>query len=376
MKRKSLDQVIESLQISKLRESYWLVIPTSLLVLMAEIVVTVNFVNGAVSLTSALLYHWGIVALCGLVTSLLHTVSFDARLMLAITLLTAFTGIFGALAGVAMGFFYLIYRRLSSPFSALLEQLFPDEQVDHAVKPLATRIRRGLENVDVDTTAIPFMDIMTFGALTQRLRAVSLMLRYFQPKLGPVLQLGLKDSNNSVRVLAATSLLALDKRFYDDYLYLENEVKNNPRSRLAWLALAKHTEEYAQSHILSPERATKMWKMAQKAYTSVAELTTADMDDTPTQIALARVALQLDELVTARQTLEALQQRGVRDAAAIRLLQEVLFRQGDFVALRHLSEETEHLPMTGQDFDKEVVNHLAALWNASGAAVIGEPAHA
>lgn len=361
MKRKSLDQVIESLQICNRRESIYLYLPVSILVFVGESILTTNAGQSTITLTTAAYQHVSVLMITVCFLLVLQWFTFDLRLTLSLIVLTLFLGPLGALTGLGIGCFYLLYRKLSSPFSALLEQLFPEEQQVHAVAKLALRIERGLENVDIDTTAVPFMDIMTFGSLTQRLRAVSLILRYFHPKLGPVLQLGLRDSNNSVRVLAATSLLALEKNFFDDYLLLEEEVQKSPRSRLNWLALAKHADDYANSKILSPERETKMLKVAHKAFESYANLTT--MND-EILVALARIDLRLGDVVKARHTLESLVSRGVRDAAVIKLLEEALFLLSDYSALRAIAKLSSQEGLTGNEIDKEIVTHLTLLWNS------------
>lgn len=354
----SLDQVVQALHSNPKRESIYLYLLLNLFVFVGECAITEKILIGKTSLAAASFQHTALLLLIIVILWILQWFSFDVRLVLALFVFTLFLGPLGAFAGLALGGFYLLYRKLASPFSALLEQLFPEEQLDHPVTKLALRIQRGLENVDVDTTAIPFMDIMTFGSLTQRLRAVGLTLRYFHPRLSPVLQTGLKDPNNSVRVLAATSLLALDKHYYNNYLELDEEVRANPRSRFHWLAFAKHAEDYANSRILSSERETKMLKVARQAYESYATLTT--MQD-EIVVALARIDLRLGDAMRARHSLEELVKRGVRDATVIELLQEAMFRLSDYPGLRALSTYVQQ-ELTGNEMDKEVVSHLGRLW--------------
>jgi hypothetical protein len=341
----------------KRRESIYLFLPFSVLIFIGECLLP------TLPLTIALLQHVGLLLACGCFLGVLHWFSFDVRLVVCLILFTLFLGPFGAGVGLAMGGFYLVYRRFSSPLSAILEQLFPEEQPEHAIVTVALRIERGFENVDVDTTALPLLDIMMFGSLAQRSRAMRIILRHFHPKLSPMLQLGLRDPNNSIRVLAATSLLALEKRFHEEYLALESEAHKNPTSPHPWLALAKQTDKYANSHLLFSERKIKMLTLSRQAYATYASL--AGMND-EVRLAIARADLQLGEV---DQAVEALTALPTCDATAIKLLAEAAFRKSDYAGLRAIAQRAS-TPLTGNEMDGEIVTHFALLWKAGTPAYV------
>lgn len=371
MVRRSAEAAIDFLHVDQPRDAMWAYIPVAILTMVGYTILSVEASAGTVSWQTIAVVHLAIV---GAILSLLPVLSFlhyDLRLPLTLVVFCALLGPFGAFLGLTTGLFYLLYRRLSSQYIGLLEQMFPEDEYVHPISRLSQRIERGLENVDNDTTAIPFMDIMNFGSLQQRLRAVGLTLRYFHPKLAPVLQKGLRDSNNSVRVLAATSLLALDKSYYDTYQALREEVVKSPRRRVAWKALAQQAESYAGIRILSPERVHKMLEAAREAYSTYAEL--AGTSET-TALALARIELKLGNVDHARQALEALCRKRPIHAEAFQLLAEAYFIERDYARLRDL-DTIELSALEGNEIDKELIIALSHFWSGRELATAGDDQH-
>lgn len=359
MAKRTAEVTIDLLRVDQPREAMWAYIPVAILTMLGYTILSIEASAGTLSWRTIAAVHLATVGALLVLLPVLSWLHCDLRLPLTLVVFCALLGPFGAFLGLATGLFYLVYRRLSSQYIGLLEQMFPEDEYVHPISRLSQRIERGLENVDNDTTAIPFMDIMSFGSLQQRLRAVGLTLRYFHPKLAPVLQKGLRDSNNSVRVLAATSLLALDKSYYDTYQALRDEVVKSPRRRVSWKALAQQAAAYAEIRILSPERAQKMLEAAREAYCTYAEL--AGTSET-TLLALARIDLGLGKVDSARQSLEALCRKVPVQAEALKLLAEACFREQDYDSLRVL-DKVEPSTLEGNEMDKELIIELSGFWS-------------
>lgn len=367
MKRKHDEEKIQDLFHSTNRhEVIWFFLGLSLLSLAFESTLALYSIRGDLSVFDALWLHLGLVMGTALFIPLFAYFSCDIRMLACLPIFCLTLGPLGALACVCIALFYLVYRHLTTPFLGLLEQMFPEEGYIHPVAALSQRMERGLENVDADTTAIPFLDVMKFGTLTQKIRAVGLSLRYFHPKLAPVLKTGLRDGNNSVRVLSATSLLALDNNFYETFQELKKEAESNPEKRMAWLALAKHAETYAESHVLSDERAYRMLTASHDAYERYATL--VGMTDS-IKLSLARLDLRLGNLELARTSLENLASRNPPNAEALKLLWELRFRCGEFQRLREMASSTPS-SVIGPEMDKEIVSNLSRFWSS------GESIHA
>lgn len=303
-------------------------------------------------------WHFALVLLALLTLSYFQWAHYDMRPPLLLVILLTALGPLGAFTCFFVALLYLIYRKVTSPMSELLDQLFPPEEPGHLVQKLAQRIERGLENIGVDTTAVPFMDVMSFGSLTQRLRAVSLSLRYFHPSLAPVLHKGLRDPDNSVRVLAATSLLALEQHYYETYLFLQDKVKADPKNRAAFLALGQHAEAYAGSQILSQDRVARMLTVAKEAYQTYADSGT--MTD-EIALSLARIEFKLGHIEKARQELEKLCSQAKPSIEAFKWLCMALFQLGDFESLRRVSE-WKLSDMRGGEVEKAVMTDLKVFW--------------
>ena len=101
----------------------------------------------------------------------------------------------------------------------------------------------------------PLMDVVAEGSRTERLEALRVVYRKYDPRLSPVLKRALYDPDASVRVLAATVMAKLHgthTRVIGDH---QTEAAANPHLEQNWLTLAEARLAYAQSALLEPPRA-------------------------------------------------------------------------------------------------------------------------
>jgi hypothetical protein len=95
---------------------------------------------------------------------------------------------------------------------------------------------------------------MQLGTVEQKRAVIEKILRYFQPQYADILQNGVKDENNGIRVLSATALIALSKEFLNTAEKLAMEValdKDNFQLRLKYamyLAYCGHTQILEEEH--------------------------------------------------------------------------------------------------------------------------------
>lgn len=342
------------------REILWFYTPFTILIALGELILLLFWMSGEIGLNAFLGAHFILIGFMVLLSWILSKCSCDVRLLLTLSVLCLGLGVMGAFVGVCMVFFYRFYRTRSSQFIGLLEQMFPEEEFVHAVTKCSQRIERGLDNVDSDTTAIPFLDVMSFGSLQQRLRAVALTLRYFHPKLAPVLQKGLRDSNNSVRVLAATSLIAIDQRYQNELHTLQEAVHAQPNKRNLWRALALHAEAYVRTQLLSNERALKVLQIAYDAYQTYVTFVGPTQTST---LAIARLELDMGKLQQARTDLQDLCDKKPPSTEALLLLLEADYRLGNYAALR-LVDRHEVSGSIGTELDKEMLKGCALVWSS------------
>ncbi|MDP1834911.1 MAG: hypothetical protein Q8K75_03185 [Chlamydiales bacterium] len=192
----------------------------------------------------------------------------DIRYWALAAIFATFLGPIGLIITLLSAIIYCLFpHRLIDP-KALLDELLPEFD-DHPIAEASHRLRTGLDRVDADTTPIPFMDVMAYGSMMQKRAVISVCLRYFSPELTEVLRVGLQDSNNSVRVLAATAMVALEEKYHARFKIVEADLEKHPDDFDTIEAFANHAYAFALSHIMGPERTARMRNLAITAYEKI-----------------------------------------------------------------------------------------------------------
>lgn len=192
----------------------------------------------------------------------------DLRFCVYLTILTASLGPFGAFVSMLTAILYAFLSRTSENIKDFFASLFPDTHSDASAE-LYERIMHGLDKYDEDYNPLPFMDVIEFGTEKQKRLAIEKILRFFRPEFSPSLLKALDDPSNGIRVLAATAVSTLDRHFFERYLILQKEIKENPNNFKLTLQFAIHCDQYAQSQILDEGRLDKMVSNAVQGYQKI-----------------------------------------------------------------------------------------------------------
>lgn len=115
--------------------------------------------------------------------------------------------------------------------------------------------------IDGASAALPLRDVIADGSLKQKYDALNIIQRRFDPSFVAALQLAGVDSDQSVRVLAATVAIKLQTRFSSEIEALE-AAADRAQTVEAWLALAEAHGRFAGSGLLSPAEAQEQIDMA------------------------------------------------------------------------------------------------------------------
>jgi hypothetical protein len=101
----------------------------------------------------------------------------------------------------------------------------------------------------------PLMDVIAEGSRPEKLEALRVLYRKYEAGLCPALDRALRDSDTSVRVLAATVIAKLNARYSHDISDRQRDLALDPEAARRWRTLAAARIVYAESRLLEPQRA-------------------------------------------------------------------------------------------------------------------------
>ncbi len=229
------------------------------------------------SVSSVLLWHLCLLAISYSAVLWFRHRGWDLRFISVMAITGTLMGPFGFALAVLAALSYGLFAGVQLDAATLLKELMPEID-EHAIAETAHRLSSGLDRVDLDTAPTPFLDIMAFGSMEQKRSVISLALRYFSPEFTSVLHAGLHDKINGIRVLSATAMVAVEKRYYERFLQLQHEVRRYPDDLGVLLAYANHCADFALSDILGEERAATMRHHAIDAYELLMQGNEASLD--------------------------------------------------------------------------------------------------
>jgi hypothetical protein len=186
--------------------------------------------------------------------------------------------------------------------------------------------------------------------------------RRFRPELGPVLKRALSDSDNAIRVQAATAISRLETVFLQDSLRLTQRMTASPEDAAAVLEMAALCDNFAFSGILDPRREAETRAAALSHYRRYVELVP---NDTKVLLTVARQELRQAHFQQALDLLDRAGDAGWTDQSLLWRL-ECLYGLGDLDSARDLAaRHSERLLGSGR-LTAEAVDAVR-LW-AGGAA--------
>jgi hypothetical protein len=256
----------------------------------------------------------------------------DLRLPLLLTMMTAFLGPFGAAGVLLMVVLVRAYGKSTESFEVWFAALFPDQ-----VEPT-----NGLwQNVLLSNApnpgrvgVTPFSDILFFGSLAQKQDLISLISKQFRPAFAPVLRLAIDDSNNGIRVQAASAITKIEDGFLPRTLELSAAVQANPADASLLLKLAQLHDEYVSAGLLDPERARASRSQALAAY---ADYLALRPDDLEARLSAGRLLIAGGQYEEAARWVEASLEQNA-DSVPLRLLyMEALFHLNRWTDLRRFA---------------------------------------
>jgi hypothetical protein len=236
-----------------------------------------SLLNGQIQLDTYVLFDvFGCTALAALlVWRARHAGSHDnCSVALQIVAWSAVAGPFGTFVAMAIAFSSPIHLRMVRDRGVVLMttehvEVEPSERVHIAL--LDHRIR-----IEGASRIHPLMDVIAEGSQPEKLEALGVVYRKFETRLVSVLRHGLRDSDASVRVLAATVISRLHALFVGKVGDCQTTAAAHPLMAQSWRNLAEARLAYAASGLLEGKQARSQIESAVSDLSRANELDPAD----------------------------------------------------------------------------------------------------
>ncbi len=281
----------------------------------------------------------------------------DLRLPLLLTLATCFLGPIGSAGTLVAGVMTRRYARSATPFEEWYATLFPE------VERVPGLLQGAVAGDSGHRSVAPFADVLSFGQLSQKQELITLIAGDFRPEFAHVLRMALNDTNNAVRVQAATAIARIEDEFLQRSLRLSAAVLEAPLDASRVLSLATLLDEYATAGIMDRERAAAAREQAVQAYVDYLQLVG---DDPAAQQAIGRLRLLAGDCAGAARWLEQRGDAGSALPESRLVYMEALFELGRFDELRRYAATHAHDLLLTDGLPLEA-RETAKLWAVAGA---------
>ena len=287
----------------------------------------------------------------------------DAPFTVIIGLTTAVTGVFGAVGTLLSALIYVVFRQTASSFYEWLRTIFPPDPNRHS-QDVYDDILFGIDENPREYSVMPFMEVMQIGSEVQKRRALSRMTMHFHPRLAPAFKLALKDSNNTIRVQAATSVAKLENQFMEMLENIQAATKMAPNDPKVTFATARFYDDYAYTGLLDNEREQRNRKNAISYYKKYLEY---DAENIESWTAIGRLHFRAKDYKESAEWLRHALDRGWHSKNIIAWYFECLYEMDDYAALREAIATYGRYINAREDLPLGLANAIE-LWMNQGAA--------
>lgn len=261
----------------------------TLITAIGEWVIVIAYLEQLLSLVECVFVHFGVVFVLIVWMVLLKTINEDFRLVALILLMTTATGPFGSFISILMLIFYFLFSKSDISFLQWLTAMFPEENIEKSVE-LYQRLSAGWDDFSDKQRIMTFLDAISLGTIQQKREALSKISRYYRREFAPALMNALHDSNNAIRVQAATVISKFEQEYTSRYMLLSKQHQADPENMSILLKLAQQADAYAYSGILDWEREESFQQIAASKYKAYLDKEAGDIQ---TQFALGRLYIHL-----------------------------------------------------------------------------------
>ena len=254
----------------------------------------------------------------------------DVQHLALLAIVSTTTGIFGAV-GALFGFIVnSVFLARSHHFTEWYETIFPSDVISDP-QTIFDSITEGLDENPSAYSVMPFNDVMRLGSENQKRRALAKMTSRFSPRFAPAFKAALSDSNNTIRVQAATAIAKVEREFTTKLERIELARGERPNDPTLTMALAKFYDDYAFTGVLDSELEKLNRTRAIDNYKAYLQ---KDPNSSEAWIAVGRLLYRNHQWAEAAEWFRAALDRGWKVNTMVLWYFECLFRLGQHRELR------------------------------------------
>lgn len=199
-----------------------------------------------------LLLHLAVSAVVGMIAYSQYRKGMDVHHLALLAIVSAIAGIFGAV-GALFGFIAsAVFRTRAHHFDAWYDTIFPRDTLSES-QTIYDGIVEGLDENPSTYNVMPFLDVMRLGSERQKRHALAKMTSRFNPRFAPAFRAALSDTNNTIRVQAATAIAKIEREYTRKLERIELARMKESTNPMLTMALARFYDDYAFTGVLDPE---------------------------------------------------------------------------------------------------------------------------
>lgn len=265
----------------------------TLIALIVESAILLQSIMNQLSLIDALTIHFSLTLLLLIWVRISYKKELALKLPIYSTISTGFLGFPGAFMALFGIVIYLKQAKTSINFIDWLSNLFPEEKKSDG-DLLYQRLEAGWDDFSEKKQLMTFIDVMTFGTVSQKRVALTKISRYFRREFAPALAQALDDPSNAIRVQAATVMAKVEQDYMSTYMEQTRRYAADTEDTKCLLKIAKIADSYAYSGILAPDQEKKFRAIAIEHYEKYLEKVykKTKREDPKVVFALCRLYLQ------------------------------------------------------------------------------------
>ena len=303
------------------------------------------------------LIHIAISVVVALIAYAQYRKGMDVQHLALLAIVSSVTGIFGAV-GALLGFIVtVLFRTRSHPFNEWYETIFPTDTTS-TPQVIYDSITEGLDENPSTYSVMPFGDVLRLGSENQKRRALAKMTSRFSPRFASAFKSALSDSNNTIRVQAATAIAKVEREFGAKLLRIELARSKQPNNALLTLALAKFYDDYAFTGVLDGELEKLNRDRAINSYKTYLK---QDPNSQEAWISVGRLLYRNKQWAEAADWFRSALDRGWKLPTMVLWYFECLFRLGQHRDLRRAILEFGRGITTQEDLPQDV-REAVTLW--------------
>jgi hypothetical protein len=303
-----------------------------LLALVWDLSVLCVFGYGSIPAWVAALLHGTLIAIMVAWIALAPVARQDLRIPVLLAVTTAVLGPAGPLGTALTLVACRRFARSAVPFEEWYEGIFPKE--DAELETALERHARALASGEAEGGVVPFIDVLSFGSRQQKQAMIAMITSRFHPSFAPALRMALNDTNQAIRVQAATAMTRVENSFLEKSLELAEAAGDDPADSELVLRIARHYDSYAFAGILDEKRESENREKAAEAYIHYLELRPGDREICAEA---GRLLVRKGDNLTAAALLREAVRQGDASPAVVLWYMESLFRLKRYAELRKLA---------------------------------------